>query len=78
MAIPFIYNVRNVTQRPVATLTTAIGVGLTVMIFIGALSLAAGFRKALTSTGSPCGSLIVSDDTSGGPVGRLSGFARVS
>ena len=53
MAIPFIYNVRNVTQRPVATLTTAIGVGLTVMIFIGALALAAGFRKALSSTGSP-------------------------
>jgi putative ABC transport system permease protein len=53
VAIPIVYNVRNVMQRPVATLTTAIGVGLTVMIFIGALALAAGFRAALDSTGSP-------------------------
>src|SRR5207344_3607462 len=37
----------------VATLTTAIGVGLTVTIFIGALALAAGFRAALDHTGSP-------------------------
>ncbi|HTO90027.1 MAG TPA: ABC transporter permease [Candidatus Sulfotelmatobacter sp.] len=53
MAIPFVYNLRNVQQRPVATLTTAVGVGLTVSIFIGALALAAGFRAALISTGSP-------------------------
>ena len=30
MAIPFVYNLRNVQQRPVSTLTTALGVGLTV------------------------------------------------
>jgi len=53
MAIPFQYNFRNVTQRPVATLTTAIGIGLTVMIFIGALALAAGFQQTLRTTGSP-------------------------
>lgn len=52
MAIPIQYNVRNVLQRPVSTLTTAVGIGLTVMIFIGALALAAGFRAALSSTGS--------------------------
>ena len=52
MAIPISYNVRNVLQRPVSTLTTAFGVGLTVMIFIAALSLAAGFRAALRQTGS--------------------------
>lgn len=52
MAIPLAYNVRNVIQRPVATLTTALGVALTVTIFIGALALAAGFRAALVSTGS--------------------------
>jgi ABC-type lipoprotein release transport system permease subunit len=53
MALPFVYNVRNAMQRPVSTLTTALGVGLTVTIFIGALALAAGFRQALRSTGSP-------------------------
>ena len=53
MAIPFVYNLRNVQQRPVSTLTTALGVGLTVSIFIGALALAAGFRASLVTTGSP-------------------------
>src|SRR2546422_6845937 len=52
MAIPISYNVRNVTQRPISTLTTAIGVALTVTIFIGALALASGFRAALLKTGS--------------------------
>ncbi len=53
MAIPLVYNLRNVQQRPLSTLTTALGVGLTVSILIGALALAAGFRAALVSTGSP-------------------------
>ena len=52
MAIPISYNIRNVFQRPVSTLTTAIGVGLTVAIFIGALALASGFQAALVQTGS--------------------------
>lgn len=51
MAIPFEYNFRNVMNRPVATFTTALGIGLTVAIFIGALALAAGFKAALVSTG---------------------------
>ena len=59
MAIPLSYNVRNVLQRPVSTLTTAIGVGLTVMIFIGALALAEGFRAALVQTGSPNNALVL-------------------
>ncbi len=53
MAIPFVYNLRNVQQRPVSTLTTALGVGLTVAIFVGALALAAGFKAALVNTGDP-------------------------
>src|SRR5439155_15836571 len=52
MAIPISYNVRNVLQRPVSTLTTAVGVGLTVAIFIGALALAGGFQAALIESGS--------------------------
>lgn len=52
MAIPISYNIRNVFQRPVSTLTTALGVGLTVSIFIGALALASGFQAALIKSGS--------------------------
>ena len=52
MAIPISYNIRNVFQRPVSTLTTALGVGLTVAIFIGALALASGFQAALIKSGS--------------------------
>jgi ABC-type lipoprotein release transport system permease subunit len=59
MAIPFEYNFRNVTQRPIATLTTAVGIGLTVMIFIGALALAAGFAQTLKSTGSPNNAIVL-------------------
>jgi ABC-type lipoprotein release transport system permease subunit len=51
MALPLSYNARNVFQRPVSTFTTAIGIGLTVAILIGALALAAGFRASLVSTG---------------------------
>jgi len=53
MAIPLVYNVRNVIQRPVGTLTTAAGIGLTVAILIAALALAIGFRTTLVTTGSP-------------------------
>src|SRR2546425_1303770 len=44
---------RKVLQRPVSTLPTAIGIALTVMIFIGAMALANGVRAALVKTGSP-------------------------
>ncbi|MBZ0272857.1 ABC transporter permease [bacterium] len=53
MAIPVSYNLRNVIRRPVSTAMTAIGIGLTVAIFIGALSLAAGFEQAVKTSGSP-------------------------
>ena len=52
MAIPLSYNIRNVLQRPLSTLATAIGIGLTVSILIGAFALANGFQAALQKTGS--------------------------
>ena len=52
MAIPLSYNLRNIVQRPVATLATALGVAFTVAILIGALALASGFQTALLETGS--------------------------
>jgi ABC-type antimicrobial peptide transport system permease subunit len=59
MAIPFVYNLRSVAQRPVSTATTAVGIGLTVSILIGALALGAGFRASLVSTGSPDNVLVL-------------------
>ena len=59
MAIPFSYNLRSVLNRPVSTATTALGIGLTVAIFIGALALAAGFQASLVTTGSPDNALVL-------------------
>ena len=53
MKIPFIYNVRSVSQRPVSTALTALGIGLVVAVFVAMLALANGFIAALTTTGSP-------------------------
>ncbi len=59
MAIPFAYNLRSVLNRPISTGTTALGIGLTVAIYIGALALAAGFRASLVTTGSPDNALVL-------------------
>jgi putative ABC transport system permease protein len=52
MAIPLIYNLRSVRQRPVSTALTALGIGLVVAVFVAMLALANGFIAALTETGS--------------------------
>jgi ABC-type lipoprotein release transport system permease subunit len=51
--IPFVYNVRSVTQRPVSTGLTALGIALVVAVFVAMLALANGFIAALVTTGSP-------------------------
>jgi ABC-type antimicrobial peptide transport system permease subunit len=51
--IPIIYNVRSLRQRPVATITTAVGMALVVGVFVAMMALSNGFRAALTTTGSP-------------------------
>ena len=52
MKIPLIYNVRSVRQRPISTITTALGMGLVVLVFIAMMALARGFRAAIVGTGS--------------------------
>lgn len=52
MKIPFVYNLRSVTQRPVSTTLTALGIALVVAVFVAMLALANGFVAALVSTGS--------------------------
>lgn len=50
--IPIAYNFRNLRQRPVSTLTTALGMALVVTVFIAMSALSRGFRAALVQTGS--------------------------
>lgn len=52
MSIPVVYNLRSLRQRPVATLTTALGMGLVVGVFVAMMALANGFRATLAGTGS--------------------------
>ena len=52
MKIPVIYNLRSLRQRPVSTLTTAVGMALVVLVFIAMMALSRGFRAALVETGS--------------------------
>jgi len=59
MAIPLSYNMRNIRQRPISTLTTAIGIALTVAIFIGSLSLASGFQASLIETGDDANVIVL-------------------
>jgi putative ABC transport system permease protein len=59
VAIPLAYNWRNVLRRRLSTLTTAVGIGLTVAILIAALALAAGFKAALVRTGSPDNAIVL-------------------
>ena len=72
MAIPLVYNLRNVMQRPMATATTAVGIGLTVAVLLAALSLAEGFRAASRSAGSAQKAVVLG---SGADSEVMSGFA---
>src|SRR3954464_489607 len=53
MAIPLIYNVRNLRVRMGATIMTALGIALTVAIAIFIMMLLSGLRMAFQSTGNP-------------------------
>jgi putative ABC transport system permease protein len=51
MLVPLRYNLRNLVVRRTATLLTALGIGATVAIFAGVLSLEAGFRTLFVEAG---------------------------
>jgi len=53
MALPIVYNVRNLRQRWKVTLLALFGIGLVVAVFVTLLAMENGFRIALRSTGSP-------------------------
>jgi len=59
MAIPIVYNVRNVMQRPLTTLATGWGIAMVVTILVGTFALASGFQAALLGTGSPNNAIVL-------------------
>jgi ABC-type lipoprotein release transport system permease subunit len=59
VAIPIVYNLRSLTQRPMSSLATALGIAFVVAVLIGALARASGFQAALVQTGSPSNVIVL-------------------
>ncbi len=47
-----LYNLRTIPERKGSALTAAVGIAGVVLVLVGVLAIAAGFRRALTSSGS--------------------------
>lgn len=63
MAIPLKYNLRSVAARWVSAVVAVLSIAGTVGVFVAMLSLARGFKAAMTASGSP-GNALVRDATS--------------
>ncbi|PYX91037.1 MAG: hypothetical protein DMG67_11375 [Acidobacteria bacterium] len=73
MALPITYNIRNLFVRWKVTLLAICGIGLVVVVFVVLLSMATGFRLALSSTGSTQNAIVVQQ---GSTSELTSGFSR--
>ncbi len=59
MALPITYNIRNLIVRWKVTSLAICGIGLVVTVFVVLLSMASGFKLALSSTGSTQNAIVV-------------------
>ncbi|HEY7728942.1 MAG TPA: ABC transporter permease, partial [Candidatus Eisenbacteria bacterium] len=59
MAIPIVYNLRNLSARRLSTALTALGIALVTWVFVFTLALAGGFESALRRTGSPENAIVI-------------------
>ncbi|HLW75740.1 MAG TPA: ABC transporter permease [Bryobacteraceae bacterium] len=59
MAIPLVYNLRNLVVRKTTTLMTALGIALTVSVLVAVLALVNGLRAAFQSTANPLNVLVM-------------------
>jgi putative ABC transport system permease protein len=59
MFIPLRYNFRNLFRRRVTTALTALGIGITVGVFVAVMALAEGMRKTFVATGEPLNVLVI-------------------
>src|SRR5258706_16256018 len=53
MAVPFIYSFRSVAIRKGSSAMAVLGISLVVVVFTALFALAAGFERAIESSGSP-------------------------
>jgi putative ABC transport system permease protein len=60
LAIPLIYNVRNLWERKVTTLLTVGGIALAAGVLLVVLMLVSGLRHALRTSGSPDNAIVMS------------------
>src|ERR1043165_9722861 len=55
------FGLRTIPQRKGASIAAAFGIAGVVMVFVGVLSIAAGFRSAMTSTGRSDVAIVLRD-----------------
>jgi len=60
MRLPWKYNVRSLTQRPLRSMLTIFGVSLSVFLVVMMLSLSNGLAAAMVKTGEPLNVLVLS------------------
>jgi putative ABC transport system permease protein len=59
MAIPLSYNLRNLLVRKTTTVTTALGIALSVAVLVASLALVNGLRTVFANTGHPLQLLVL-------------------
>lgn len=67
------FNVRTIPQRKGAAIAAAVGIAGVVAVFVGVLSIAEGFRRAMTVAGSPSTAVVL---RSGSDTEMTSGLGR--
>ena len=67
------FGLMSIPQRRGAVAATVIGIGGVVAVFVGVLSIAAGFRRAMSASGSPDTAIVL---RSGADSEMVSGFGR--
>ncbi|HTL69381.1 MAG TPA: ABC transporter permease [Lacunisphaera sp.] len=67
------FGVKSIPQRRGAVTATVIGVAGVVLVFVGVLSIAAGFRRAMVNSGSDAAAIVL---RSGSDSEMVSGFSR--
>ncbi len=58
-AIPFSYNLRNLTGRKITTIMTGLGIALTVAVLVAILALVQGLETAFEATGHPLNVIVL-------------------
>jgi len=72
MPIPLSYNIRNLMVRRTTTVLTALGIGLTVAVLVGALAMMEGLHASLVSSAHPLHILVMRNGSTSELVSTIS------